>query len=170
MNVINITEEQREKLCNNVANLVNHLKQFEDIECIYIASYIRYIRKTEPTLNITIVKKNPYNKDDVLNKIINFYKKMYQNEHNFKENGIKFSIEIDKSDKYNKLWLNPSELLRYNFLFNSQIIYDRTGDYSKLKQIAETYKNETNLNIYYYENKADLQPPAFEKIKQKICS
>lgn len=77
-------------------------------------------------------------------------------------------MNADDSRKYITLPLNPSETLRANCLFNSAILFDRTGEYSKIKQEAQEYVDISNSNVFEYENSAEIYPPIEELIKMKL--
>ncbi|MBP3634928.1 MAG: hypothetical protein J6J17_00515 [Bacilli bacterium] len=75
---------------------------------------------------------------------------------------------IDNAQKYTKLPLNPSEVIRANDLFNSIILYDKTGEYSKIKEETQKYLNIANSGVFEYENLAEVYPPMGELIKMEL--
>lgn len=74
---------------------------------------------------------------------------------------MKIHVNADDSRKYITSPLNPSETLRANFLFNSVILFDRTGEYSEIKQMDIFHK-------FYFDNLAEVYPPIAEEIEMKL--
>lgn len=163
--IINITDEQRKNLVNEIAALVTKMKKKQEVECIYFASYkgLGYIKGN--VLDFTVVIKGYSEK---VKQEFSKYDKLFQDDDLIRKFGIKIHVNADDSRKYITLPLNPSETLRANCLFNSVILFDRTGEYSKMKQEAQEHVDIPNSNVSEYENSAEIYPPIEELIKMEL--
>jgi hypothetical protein len=163
--IINISEEQRQNLVDEIANLVANFKKDENVECIYFAPYKGLGNIEGNVIEFTVVIKG-YSK-----KITQEFSKCDKclKEHDLiRKLGIKIHVNADNSEKYTTLPLNPSEILRANCLFNSVILFDRTGEYTKIKRKAQEYKNVENSKMFYYDNLAEFYPPIDEEIEMQV--
>lgn len=163
--IINITDEQRKNLVNEMATLVAKMKKKQEVECIYFAPYkvLGYIKGN--VLDFTMVIKGYSEK---VKQEFSKYDKLFQDDDLIRKFGIKIHVNADDSRKYATLPLNPSETLRANCLFNSVILFDRTGEYSKMKQETQEHVDIPNSNVFKYENLAEIFPPIEELIKMEL--
>lgn len=161
--IVNINNEQRTNLVNEIASLIDRFKKDKDVECIYFAPYKDlddgYI------VDFRIVIKGDC---DTKNKNFCKYNELYREHEYIRKFGMQIYIMFDHAPKYTILPLNPSEVIRANNLFNSVIFYDKTGEYSKIKKETEKYLNITNSGVFEYENLAEIYPPIEELIKMKL--
>lgn len=165
MKIINITEEQRDKLCSELARLTFEFRKDKSIECIYCAPYKGLGSIVGNVLEVTLVRDGIGDND--LDEKIKEYNLSHQ-EHDFiREFGFKIFLDTDKAIKYTIMDLNSSESVRSNHLMNSTILYDGSGKYTKIKkQIPKEGKN--NGFYYYYDNLAEVFPPLDETLYKAI--
>ena len=163
--IINITDEQRKNLVNEIAVLVAKMKKKQEVECIYFAAYKGLGDIKGNVLDFTVVIKGYSEK---IKQEFPRYDKLFKDDDLIRKYGIKIHVNADDSRKYIILPLNPSETLRANNLFNSVILFDRTGEYSKIKQKAQEYMDIPNSNVFEYENSAEIYPPIEELIKMEL--
>ena len=151
MEVINITDEQKNNLCQELAKLVFELKKDNDVECIYFVPYIGLGDIRGNVLEVTLVKQS----DNDVNNDIAERNRFYFEEESLRKFGVKIFIDTDVAHKYTFIDLNPSEATRSNSLFNSTILFDRYGKYTELKG----QKKQDGIIISPYENLAEIVPP-----------
>lgn len=156
--IINITDEQKDNLVDEIANLVASFKKNENVECIYFAPYKGLGHIKGNVLDFTVVIKG-YSKK--IKQEFSKYDKLFQEDDLIRKFGIKIYVNFDDSRKYITSPLNPSETLRANYLFNSVILFDRTGEYSEIKQMDIFHK-------FYFDNLAEIYPPVDELIRMKL--
>ena len=95
MKVINITEEQRDKLCSELARLTFDFKKIESIECIYFAPYKGLGSIAGNVLDVTLVRDGSED-DDLDEKIIEY--NLSHQEHDFiQEFGFQILLEDDET-------------------------------------------------------------------------
>lgn len=151
MEIINITEDQRNELCDILARLTCRFKQDESVECIYFAPYTRFGDINDPVISLTIVRKGIILEES--KKIVENYNRFFLKDSNFKKLGVKISIDVDSARYYTTLDLNPSEERRTNLLFNSSILFDRTGEYTKIQEQATE-----GTGCYHYSTLGKIMP------------
>lgn len=151
MEVINITDEQKNNLCQELAKLVFELKKDNEVECIYFAPYKGLGDIRGNVLEVTLVKQS----DNDVNNDIAERNRFYFEEESLRKYGVKIFIDTDVAHKYTFIDLNPSEVRRSNSLYNSTILFDRYGKYTELKG----QKKQDGIIIFPYENLAEIVPP-----------
>ena len=164
MEIINITEEQRNNLCNELARLTFELRKNKSVTCIYFAPYKGFGNILGNVLDITIVRNG--SKDNDLDKQIKEYNLSHQ-EHDFiREFGFKILLETDIDIRYTLMALNPSECTRSKNLMNSVILYDESGKFTQIKEkiTSVVKKNGEDTLYYYYDNLAEVFPPLDETL------
>lgn len=155
MEIINITDEQRNELCDMLAKLTYKLKQYEGIDCIYFAPYKNYGKFYEDIFSVTVVL-NSKNIKSIIDGSYHFF-----TEDSYRKLGIKVNIDISDSNCYSTSDLIPS--ICTNNLFNSTILFDRTGEYTRIKKQA----NPSN-GYYYYSNLAEIQPRLTDRLENSM--
>lgn len=162
--IINITDEQKNNLVNELVKLVSEFKQKENVECIYFAPYKGMEGISAGNiLELVVVINGQYRNID-----FNQYNKKYETHDYIRKYGIRIYIAPDNHNKYTTMPLNPSEIKRANWLYNSSILFDKTGEYSQIKEKAEKYGNMLNSNIYQYGNLAEIYPPIDDSISMNL--
>lgn len=154
MNIINITEEQKNKLCVELARLVVEYKKDENVKCIYFAPYKGLGKIRGYVLELTLIKK-----DSIVDEKIKQYNESHQTEDYLREFGVKIDVEVEDEKKYTITDFNLSEIKKCNNLFNSTILFDRTGKYTKIKERLQQIGNNKAHGIFYYGNLAEINPP-----------
>lgn len=162
MEIINLTEEQKECLCSELAKLTSEFKKDETIECIYLCPYIGIDRDKSATLELTLVSEGLHNKITIEN-----YNQLYKNMESLEKFGVKIYVVVDNKNKYTISAMSRSELARTNDLFNSTILFDRTGKYTKIKEYAQTKLSKKSSHIYNYENLAEFFSPVTKEIQYR---
>lgn len=170
MKVINITEEQRNKLCSELARLTFEFRKDKSVKCIYFAPYKGLGIIAGNILEVTLVKDG--SEDDDLDKKLKEYNSSHQ-EHDFiREFGLKIFLDTDDSRKYTTMDLNPSECRKSNNLMNSVILYDRNGEFTQIKEQTTNVFKDNGGGItgvyYYYDNLAEVFPPLDETLDRAM--
>ena len=142
------------ELVNELAKLTHKFKRYEYVECIY---FIPTASVIDSSYNISfniVIKSNVIN-DDLKNAIFNYNISSYKKEFE-KNTNIKININIDESCYYNNMLDNSNTLLQKNAandLFNSTILYDKSGKYSRIKKQIELNNSKYDYPwIFKYEN------------------
>lgn len=163
MKVINITEEQKNNLSKELAKLVFELKKDDDVECIYFSPYKGLGSISGKVLEVTLVKKSSGGKAD----INEFFKrdkrnKYYLEEDSLRKFGVKIVLDADDAHRYTFIDdlnniddLSRTDIVKFNSLFNSTILFDRTGKYKEIKK----QKIQDKQITLPYENLALIVPP-----------
>lgn len=158
-----LSETKSINLCDELAHLTCELKQDEHVECIYFAAYKNYGNFHGRILNLTVVldtnKKNDLDKQ---------YQDKISREEQLKRFGVKIVIDIVSNHSYTYLPLNPSERRVGNDIFNSRILFDRTGMYTKIKEVTESIGIGDHSSLFYYKNRAELFPPIDERLEHSM--
>lgn len=164
MKFINITEEQRKELCDELAKLTFEFRKDKDIKCIYFAPYKGFGNITGNVLEITLVKGS--NKDTVLEERLKEYNLSHQGHDFIRKFGFKILLDSDEERKYTTMDLNHSECIRSNNLMNSTILYDENGKFTQIKEKTTNVakNNGKDTFYYYYDNLAEVFPPLNEEL------
>ncbi len=166
MEIINITEEQREKLCNELARLTFEFRKNKSIKGIYFAPYKGLGSIKGHVLEMTLVTSNESND---LYEEIKENNTSYQNDDSMRKFGFKIFIDIDNIRKYTIMDLNPSECIRSNNLMNSTILYDESGELSQIKEHTTSLAREHGKRLYYYyDNLAEVFPSLDETLDKAL--
>ena len=168
MEIINITEEQRDQLCRELARLTFEFRKDKNVRCIYFAPYKGFGSILGNVLDVTIVR-NGRNDNDLEEKIKKY--NLSHQEHNFiRKFGFKIFLETDEDIRYTLMDLNPSECRKSNHLMNSVILYDESGEFTQIKeQITKVVKKNGEGTVYhYYDNLAEVFPPLDETLDRAI--
>lgn len=151
---INLNEIQRIKLCNELAQLTYELKQNKHVQCIYFAPYKDLGSIRGNVVNITVVSDL-----QIPIEIDRQYQKRISRKEQLSQFGVKIYINTAQKDGYTYLPLNPSERKKGNDIFNSTILFDRTGKYTRIKEDTEKVGEGEHSNLFYYGNLAEFIPP-----------
>lgn len=168
MEVINITEEQKKELCNELARLTFEFRKEKNIKCIYFAPYKGLGGITGNVLEVTLVIDGGIGDD--LGEKLRIYNLSHQEHDSIQKFGLKIFLDTDKEIKYTIMDLNPSECVRSNNLMNSVILYDENGKFTQIKeQITNVVKNNGEGTFYYYYNNlAEVFPPLDEELDRAL--
>lgn len=162
MKTINITEEQKNKLCDILAKIVHSLKQCNNTDCIYFAPYKNYGSINENILIITVVKSDFY--FEMTETVKNLYDKFLNSKDIVSTLGVEICIGVDDREYYISEDLEKNNKIKKsnNNLFNSTILFDRTGEYTKIKETLN--KN----NCYHYGNLAQIVPSITNSLNKQM--
>ena len=158
-NYINLDEIKLIKLCNELAQLTYKLKQNKHVECIYFAPYKDLGSIDGNVLNITVVLDT-----DIPDDLDKQYQQTISRKNQLNQFGIKIYINKSHKNGYTLFPINPSELKKSNDIFNSVILFDRTGEYSKIKEQTQKIGLGEHSNLFYYENLVEFIPPINDKL------
>ncbi len=154
MGAIKITEEQRDRLCDELAKLVFEFRENRNIECIYFRTFMGLLGYGKNVLDLVLVTNGNIEEED--KQCVRGFES-YTSEDTLNEYGVKIHICMDDASLYKNEAHNMDETIRQNELFNSTILFDRTGKCSEIKDRVQ--RIGINADIYYYEDLADLFPP-----------
>lgn len=164
MEIINITEEQREKLCNELARLILKFRENKSIKCVYFIPCKLPGSISDNVLEVTLVRDG---EADDLNEKLKEYNSSHQEYSFIKEFGFEIFLVLDDAKKYSIIDLNPSEVRRSINLMNSTILYDESGEFTKIKEQATKAFKDNNGVYFYYDNLVEVFPP-LEDVINKI--
>ena len=169
MEVINITSEQRNNLCSELAQLLFEFKKYKSVKCIYFAPYYGLDTMEGSVLKVTLVRDGI---NDDLEEKIQKYNFLHKCQEAIDEFGLRIYLDSDTKRKYTLVALNPDEIKRENYLFNSIILYDEDGECTKIRKHVT---NSVNYNgglipgvYYYFENLSKIEPPIEETLEKAI--
>lgn len=153
-NQINLDKIRMMKLCNELAKLTYELKQNKHVECIYFAPFKNFGDEKGNIIDITVVS------DELLDVDLDKqYKHRVSKRKQLESFGVKIIIDNVSKDGYTHMPVNPSERRKGNDIFNSTILFDRTGEYTKIKEKTENIGVGKHSRLFYYENLAEIVPP-----------
>ena len=115
--MISQTDIQRNNLCTFLANLSHKLKSNMNVYCVY---YNEKIDDDLIAIQITILTSNNNTTNDIIKYL------GYDSE----SNGFKIYLKIDNATKCLNKFHNDSN----DEFINSIVLFDRTGDFIKLKK------------------------------------
>lgn len=156
---LTLTEEQRTNIVNELAKLVETVKKIDSIECIYFGVY--NFREREElelpklyNMSVTIIKnKNIESSEDLS---IDELNKTYMSNESLDSFGLRINLSFD----YNTRYSNNLESYSTFKLFNGNIIYDKNGEYTKIKELAqEEFDNGKTKTLCYADNLVKVNPP-----------
>ena len=167
MKIVNITVEQREELCKELARLVLHFKKDERTKGIYFI-LLGGLRKIDGNfLEFTLVSsKNGKEFREMLQEM-NF---AYQENEAISKYGFRIVVNVDEMGKYVINDLNPSECRRSNRLMNATILDDEMGILVKIKeQTMDFVKNNGESLVYhYYDNLVEVFPTISDVLNREL--
>lgn len=167
MEVINITEEQRKELCNELARLTLQFRKDKNVECIYFAPYRGLGEIKGNVLEITIVRV--ISENDNFDEELDKYNSRHQEHDSVRKFGFKIFLDAADTQNYTILDLNPADSARSNDIMNSTILYDKSGIFTKIKEkITKRFKEGVSNIYYYYDNLAEVFPPLDEALDRAM--
>lgn len=167
MEIINITEEQRNELCNELARLTFQYRKDKNVECIYFAPYRGLGEIEGNVLEITIVRV--ISENDNFDEELNEYNSRHQKHDSIRKFGFKIFLDTADTQKYTTMDLNPADSAKSNDLMNSTILYDKSGTFTQIKeQTTKRFKGNISNIYYYYDNLAEVYPPLDESLGRAL--
>lgn len=164
-NYISINEIQRMKLCNELAQLTYEIRQNKHVQCIYFAPYKDLGSIKGNVVNITVVSDLQMPPEFDIQ-----YRKRISRKEQLNQFGVKIYINHAHKDGYTDMPINPSERSKGNDIFNSTILFDRTGAYTKIKEDTEKVGVGEQSNLFYYDNLAEILPPIEDSLEYSMES
>jgi len=147
MEKLNIGEKNSNLLSDAIAQIVNFYSKNNKIDCIYMRSYVIKNYLSQPvqncdSLNIRIsllYNDYIYEKDICkLDRLIKIIKE---------KTNINLIINFRDNYGYNINMEDSSEYIACRDLYNSKILFDRTGYFTNLQQSLFNYAEELNTKI-----------------------
>ena len=169
MEIINITEEQRDKLCAELARLTFEARKDKSVKCIYFAPYKGLGDLEGNVLEVTFVRDS-CNLDEEGK--FKEYNATHQTHDALREYGLKILLDSDDANKYKVKDSNATEYERSNSLMNSVILYDESGIFTKIKDQTTAVINAHGseiAGIYFpYANLASIYPELDEVLDKAM--
>ena len=128
-------------------------KEDDQVECIYFSPYKGLGKIRGNVVEFTIVTKEISN--EIMEEFLR-YNEMHQEHYLLKKFGVKIHVVFDDDRKYIYFPLKKSLIIRVNNLYNSGILFDKNGEYLKIKQKAQKFVNILNSRIFQYKNLAKI--------------
>lgn len=147
MKAITISESQRDAVCTELAGLVDKLKIYDNLKCIYVIPY-ESERSKNWQLCIEIVRE--VNRYKYLEGQIDFYSSRLNNIDSIAKFGVQLIPSIGDARDYQG---EQYKKFRKGFLHNAMIIYDKDGSFTKLQ------KDEDEDKSLLFSNLCEFDPP-----------
>ena len=151
---INITDEEYSFLLQELTDIIKDLYKDDNIDSVYLINY-QNSNNGKGTLNIVVLLNTgaSYSTYDQLIKEIN-RKIGISNKTN-----VNVEFDYDYLHRYPIIALNPSEVHRIEELVESTILFDKTGNLSKVQKAKKEHRHLYSFHLVAY------FPPINEDIK-----
>lgn len=168
---IELTKEQVENLCNELARLTTQFKGEPGIKCIY---FIPFKRQELPQIyrsyiEITFVCEQD---DDKLKRKLEECNITHISDECYQKYGVELLTKIDSPENYALIdFADPNKYRRSNSLMNSQILYDATGLFANIKRCTEETveaSGEITDRYYWFSDLGVIHPPIEKKLEKAI--
>lgn len=156
---IKLTEEEKNFLSQELTDKIKELYKDENIDSVYLTNY-QDLESSKGTLYIVVLLKqgsNQYTYYDTLMKELN--SKIAQNN----QTGVKVAFNIDFENKYSISAMNSSEVHRVEQLVESTILFDKSGELSKIQKTRKKYDHLYSFHL------VDYVPPIDKTITRKLA-
>lgn len=155
MKKIDITEAQSINIMEEVKKIVNEYSLISNVECIYHSAFVGVKGlSSNNILYLTVVIDGDI--EDSLDGRTRHFNDLARDITQIEKFGLEIHISFVSSEKYTLMDLNSSEISRTNDLFNSTILYDKTGYYTKIQKSTKGLGPNITGGLYYYSNLASL--------------
>lgn len=157
-----MTDSQKDALCDELAKLVATFKKDENIQCVYFGAYKDLGSIKGNVLKLSLVVNN-------LSEDLTECNEKYTKAEYIDEFGLQIVLSTSFAERYPTfLPKHPWEMESTNDLFNSMILFDRTGNYNKVKEITLYPCYRTSNYVYFYDNKAYIDPLIKPEVLKRI--
>lgn len=157
MEKIILNEVQHNELCLELARLVSKFKKNKNVDCIYF-NVFDSLGVINDVFNLNVVIYNYDNR--FIDEIENLNKKIYETEDSLSKFGIKIYLSYGRFDNYCLIPNGVADTLLARDLYSSTMLFDRTGNLTRLKNEQNESKDESVQNIIFkYSNLRILEPP-----------
>ncbi|MGM9877900.1 MAG: HD family hydrolase [Bacilli bacterium] len=154
---INLSAEEHSFLSQEITDTIEELYKDCNINSIYMTNYqdSKYIKGT---LNIVIIlepEADYYTYNQLIEKL---------NSKTAKDNktGVNIAFDYDYKNRYSITAMNPSEVHRVEQLVESTILFDKSGNLSRVQEVMKKY---AHLYTFYL---VDYVPPIETTISNKL--
>ena len=162
--VINITEEQRERLCSELARLTVEFRQNKNVKCIYFVPCSSIDDVLRDYIAVTLVR----NTNDNMKERIKQYNSLYQQSNTVQKFGLKIVLDTALEDDFTISDLDLEESRRSIDLMKSTILYDESGMFIDIKErVVHFYKESVEL-YNYYSNFAQILSPLEDELDNAL--
>ena len=154
---INLTDEEHSFLTEKLTEIINDLYKDNNIDSVYLTNY-QDSKYSRGKLKITVLFKTSKYYMDILLLMEKLNIIMAKDN----KTGVNVEFCYDYENRYSTIAMNPNEVYRVEKLIESKILFDKSGNISKVK---EATKNQSHL---YKFNIVDFVPPVDEAIALKL--
>lgn len=154
---ITLTDEEHSFLLQQLTDAIKDLYKDDNIDSIYLTNY-QNSNNNKGTLNIVALLNDGasyFTYDQLMEKINR--KMAIGNKTN-----VNVAFDSDYLHRYSTTAMNPNEVYRVERLVESEILFDKTGNLSK---VQEAMKNHDHLYSFYL---VDYVPPIDKAITYKL--
>jgi putative hydrolase of HD superfamily len=155
---INLTAEEHSFLSKGISNIVKDLYKDNNIDSVYITNY-QDSGNSKGILSVVVLLESGANyyayeclMEQLKSKIASG-----------NETGVKVAFDYDYLNGYSTMAMNPSEVHRVERLVESTILFDKTGNLSRVQEATKKY---AHLHEFYL---VDYVPPIDEMISQNLA-
>lgn len=154
---INLTDEEHSFLSQELTDTIEELYKDNNIRSVYLTNY-QDLKHNKGTLNIVILIEPGeycYNYDILM-------KKLNSKIAEKNKTGVNVAFVYDYENNYSTIAMSPSEVHRVEQLVESKILFDKTGE---LSRVQEEMKNYYHLYKFYL---VDYVPPVDNNISKTL--
>ncbi len=154
---INLTDEEHSFLSQELTDTIKGLYKDNNIDSVYLTNY-QDSKHSKGTLNIVVLLESGadyYTYDRLMEKLNS---KIAEGN----KTGVNVAFDYDYENRYSTTAMNPSEVYRVEQLVESKILFDKTGNVSRVKEAMKKYGH---LYGFYL---VDYVPPVDETISLKL--
>lgn len=154
---INLTDDEHSFLSENLTDTIKGLYKDDNIDAVYLTNY-QDSKHSKGTLNIVVLlesRADYYTYDRLIKKLNSKIAKG-------NKTGVNVAFDYDYENRYSTTAMNPSEVYRVEQLVESKILFDKTGELSRVQEVMKKYGH---LYGFYL---VDYVPPVDETISRKL--
>ena len=154
---INLTDEEHSFLSQELTDTIKGLYKDNNIDSVYLTNY-QDSKHSKGTLNIVVLLESGadyYTYDRLMEKLNS---KIAEGN----KTGVNVAFDYDYENRYSTTAMNSSEVHRVEQLVESKILFDKTGNVSRVKEAMKKYGH---LYGFYL---VDYVPPVDETVSLKL--
>ena len=154
---INLTDEEHSFLSQELTDTIKGLYKDDNIDSVYLTNY-QDSKHSKGTLNIVVLLESGadyYTYDRLMEKLNS---KIAEGN----KTGVNVAFDYDYESRYSTTAMNSSEVHRVEQLVESKILFDKTGNVSRVKEAMKKYGH---LYGFYL---VDYVPPVDETVSHKL--
>ena len=159
MKTIKITEEKRNKIISEISSTITKYQDDNGLEAVLTICYIE--KKKGPTIRVTLVVAN----DEYKRFISDEAQSNKIDDEFYQENGFGIQTVVEPLSNFRIIY-NHSENDKTDEIFNSTVVFDRTGKLSRIKQSIADRKNKRGEGSKY-DNIVKFDPPVKSFLRRR---